>query len=83
MRYGASAGKGHDQTNSGGIWRLAPRCLRISRAMAIGLLLVASVTANAMLFVGGVFYNVIDEALESVTGLQTATGKQRKAADAL
>ena len=51
--------------------------------MAIGLLLVASVTANATFFVSGVLYNVIDEALESVTGLQTATGKQRKAADAL
>ena len=83
MKHGASADKGHDQTNSGGIWRSASRCLRISRAMAIGLLLVASVTANATLFVGGVLYNIIDEALESVTGLQTATSKGRKATDAL
>jgi len=51
--------------------------------MAIVLVLVASLAANAALFVGGVLYNVIDEALESVTGLATATGKQRKAADDL
>ena len=46
--------------------------------MAIVLVLVVSLAANAALFVGGVLYNVIDEALENVTGLATATGKQRK-----
>ena len=79
----AKESNGNNRTNSGGIWRLVWRSLRVSRAMAIVLVLVASLAANAALFVGGVLYNVIDEALESVTGLATATGKQRKAADDL
>ena len=83
MERGAPASNGDRQTNSGGIWRLAWRGLRVSRSMAIILLLVASLAANAALFVGGVIYNVIDEALESATGLATETGKQRKEADDL
>ena len=79
----AKVGDGSSRTNSGGIWRLVWRGLRVSRATAIVLVLVASLAANAALFVGGVLYNVIDEALESVSGLATATGKQRKAADDL
>ena len=70
-------------TNSGGTWRLVRRGLRVSRAMAVVLVLAASLAANAALFVGGVLFNVIDEAVESVTGLATATGKQRKLTDGL
>ena len=51
--------------------------------MAMVLVLVASLAANGALFVGGVLNNVIDEAIESVTGLATATSKQRKLADDL
>ena len=47
------------------------------------LLLVVSLAANAALFVGGVLYNVVDEALARVTGLETATSKQRKVSDDL
>ncbi len=79
MERDAPAGNGDRQTDSGGLWRFVGRSLRVSRSMAIILLLVASLATNAALFVGGVLYNVIDEALESATGLATATGKQRKA----
>ena len=51
--------------------------------MAVVLLLVVSLAANAALFVGGVLYNVVDEALARVTGLETATSKQRKVSDDL
>ncbi len=83
MEQDAQANNGGHRTNSGGIWRLAWRGLRVSRTMVMVLVLVVSLAANAALFVGGVLYNVIDEALESVTGLATATGKQRKASDEL
>ncbi len=77
------AGNGDRQTNSGGIWRPVWRGLRVSRGVVMVLLLAASLAANAALFVGGVLFNVIDEAVESVTGLATATGKQRKLTDRL
>ena len=83
MGRDAPASNGDRRTKSGGIWRLAWRGVRISRTMAMVLVLVASLAANAALFVGGVLYNVIDDAIESATGLATATGKQRKAADDL
>ena len=83
MERDAPASNSDHRTASGGVWRLVWRGLRISRSMAIILVLVASLAANAALFVGGVLYNVIDEALESVTGIATATSKQRKEANDL
>ena len=84
MERGASTDKGdRHRTNSSGMWRLAWRSLRVSRAMAVVLLLAASLAANAALFVGGVLYNVIDEALTRVAGLDTATSRQRRASDDL
>lgn len=41
------------------------------------------VSANAALFVGSVLYNVVDEVLARVTGLETATSKQLKVSDDL
>lgn len=78
MGLDAQASNGDQQAKSNSMWRVAWRGLRVSRAMAMVLVLVVSLAANAALFVGGVLYNVIDEALENVTGLATATGKQRK-----
>lgn len=84
MERNAPAIDNDRKTASGGrISRLAWRSLRISRALAIVLLLTVSLAANATLFVGGVIYNVVDDVFESITGLETATSKQRKTADDL
>lgn len=83
MGQDAKANSGHQRTGSGGGLRLVWRGLRVSRTIALVVLLAASLSANAALFVGGVLYNVIDEALESVTGLATETSKQRIAIDGL
>ena len=64
--------------NGGSFWNAMYRSLRLSRTLAIVIALTVSVAANAMLFVGGVLYNVVDTFVEDVTGLQTASGKQRK-----
>ena len=83
MKHDGSTGKGDHERNSGGPWRSVWRGLRISRKAAVVLLLVVSLAANATLFVGGVLYNVIDEALTKVAGLETATSRQRKSSDDL
>ena len=59
-------------------WSTMFRFFRISRSLAIVIALAVSLAANALLFVGGVLYNVVDDFLESATGLQTASAKQRK-----
>ena len=51
---------------------------RISRSLVIVIALAGSLAANETLFVGGALYNVVDNFLEDVTGLQTAAVKQRK-----
>lgn len=78
-----SSGKEDSRIRSDGSWRRVWRVLKTARAMAVVLLLVVSLAANAALFVGGVLYNVVDEALARVTGLETATSKQRKVSDDL
>ena len=83
MGRNTSASNGYQHTNAGGVWRLAWRGLRVTRTIALVLLLAASLSANAALFIGGVLHNVIDEAFESVTGLATETGRQRVMTDGL
>lgn len=69
--------------NGGGVWSALYRVFRISRTLAIVIALAVSLAANATLFVGGVLYNVVDDFLEDVTGLQTASAKHRKAVKTL
>ena len=64
--------------SSGGFWRTLWRAVRISRTVAISIVLCVSLAANATLFVGGVLYDVVDTFLERVTGLQTASAHQRQ-----
>ena len=64
--------------NGGGFWRTMYGIFRISRTLAIVIALAVSLAVNVTLFVGGVLYNFVDDFLEDVTGLQTASAKQRK-----
>ena len=61
-----------------GFWSAMFRMFRISRSVAIVIALAVSLAANATLFVGGVLYSAVDDVLERVTGIQTASAKQRK-----
>ena len=62
----------------GGSWTALFRAFRISRSLVIVIALVLSLAANATLFVGGILHNVVGNFVESVTGLKTASAKQRK-----
>ena len=61
-----------------GFWSAVYRVFRLSRTMAVVVALAVSLAANATLVVGSVLSSVVDDFLADVTGLQTASAKQRK-----
>ena len=68
----------HAGRSAAGFWRSLFRVLRTFRTLILVLVLSVSLAANAALFVGGVLYNFVDEALESIVGLDTATARQNR-----
>lgn len=62
-----------------GFWSAVYRVFHFSRNMAVVVALAVSLAANATLVVGSVLSSVVDDFLADVTGLQTASAKQRKA----
>ena len=59
------------------------KVFRVTRSLVVAIVLVVSLAANAMLFVGGVVYGFVDEFVEQAFGLTTAAATQRKAVAAL
>lgn len=57
--------------------------VRVSRNLIVMIALVASLGANATLFVGGIVYSFVDELVEQAFDLDTPRAKQRRALAAL
>ena len=62
-----------------GFWNAVYRVFHLSRTMAVVIALAMSLAANVTLVVGSVLSSVVNDFLADVTGLQTASAKQRKA----
>lgn len=78
MKFGSKGSELMAGVGRSGFWSAVFRVFRISRSLAIVIALAVSLAANVTLFVGGVLYDTVDNVLEKITGLQTASAKQRK-----